>query len=135
MIERDGLPALALISDTALLTAIANDHAYRDIFARQIQALGKENDVLLAISTSGNSENVTRAILKAHECKIGVIALIGKNGGEIAKILGANDIEIRVPSQITPRIQEVHILIIHSLCELVDILLKIKNKVIICEEF
>ncbi|MDR1012350.1 MAG: SIS domain-containing protein [Coxiellaceae bacterium] len=124
IVERNGLSAITLVSDTALLTAISNDYSYQDIFSRQIKALGNKNDVLLSISTSGNSENIIKAILKAHECKIRVIALTGNNGGKIAKILTTDDVEIRVPSSVTPRIQESHILVIHCLCELVDILLK-----------
>jgi phosphoheptose isomerase len=120
MFERDPLPAIALNADAVLLTAIANDYSYYDVFSKQIKALGKKNDVLLAISTTGNSQNIIMAINKAHECGLQVIALTGRDGGKMAMALAAGDIEIRVPSEITPRIQEVHILIIHCLCELID---------------
>lgn len=122
-IERDGLPAVALTADVAVLTAIANDYGYQNVFARQIKALGEEGDVLLAISTSGNSQSIVQAILKAHECGMRVIALTGNDGGAIVNVLDGTDIEIRVPSKATPRIQEMHILIIHCLCDLVDQLL------------
>ncbi len=118
--ERPGLPAVALTTDTSALTAIANDYQYADIFAKQVRALGQAGDVLLAISTSGNSENVLRAVNTAHERGLRVVALTGGDGGTIAQALDSEDIEIRVPAQRTARIQEVHILIIHSLCDLVD---------------
>jgi len=118
--ERPGLPAVALTTDTSTLTAIANDYQYANIFSRQVRALGQTGDVLLAISTSGNSENVLRAVNTAHERDLRVVALTGGNGGTIAQALDPEDIEIRVPAQRTARIQEVHILIIHSLCDLVD---------------
>ena len=118
--ERPGLPAVALTTDTSVLTAIANDYQYADIFSRQVRALGQTGDVLLAISTSGNSENVLRAVNTAHERGLRVVALTGGDGGTIAQALDPEDIEIRVPAQRTARIQEVHILIIHSLCDVVD---------------
>ena len=118
--ERPGLPAVALTTDTSTLTAIANDYQYAGIFSRQVRALGQAGDVLLAISTSGNSENVLQAVNTAHERDIRVVALTGGDGGTIAQALDPEDIEIRVPAQRTARIQEVHILIIHSLCDLVD---------------
>ena len=118
--ERPGLPAVALTTDTSTLTAIANDYQYADIFSRQVRALGQAGDVLLAISTSGHSENVLRAVNTAHVRDIRVVALTGGDGGTIAQALDPEDIEIRVPAQRTARIQEVHILIIHSLCDLVD---------------
>jgi len=118
--ERPGLPAIALTTDSAALTAIANDYQYSDIFAKQVRALGQAGDVLLAISTSGNSENVLRAVTTAHERGLRIVALTGRDGGTIAQVLHANDIEIRVPARRTCRIQEVHILVIHSLCDLVD---------------
>ncbi|EKE01144.1 MAG: phosphoheptose isomerase [uncultured bacterium] len=120
IIERDNLPAISLTADTAVLTAIANDYSYQEVFAKQIKALGRENDVLLAISTSGKSQNVIRAVREAHSRKMQVIALTGGNGGEMASLLKKTDIEIRVPSSVTPRIQEVHILVIHCLCDLID---------------
>ncbi len=118
--ERPGLPAIALTTDTSTLTSIANDYSYERVFARQIEALGQPGDLLLAISTSGNSNNVCAAIDAAHERDMAVIALTGKEGGEAAKLLAPGDVEIRVPSDSTARIQEVHLLIIHCLCDLVD---------------
>lgn len=120
LVERRPLAAIAL-TDSSSLTAIANDYTFDQIFAKQIQALGKPNDVLLAITTSGNSENVVEAIKTAQKQKMNVIALTGGNGGEVGRILNPKDnIEIRVPGTITPRIQEVHILIIHCLCDLIE---------------
>jgi D-sedoheptulose 7-phosphate isomerase len=118
--ERPPLAAIALSTDTSTLTAIANDYCYDDIFAKQITALGAAKDILLAISTSGNSLNVIRAIDAAHERGMKVVALTGHNGGEMATALETSDIEIRVPSDRTARIQEVHLLIIHCLCDLID---------------
>lgn len=120
MIERDNLPAISLVADKAVLTAIANDYAYEEVFAKQVKALGREGDVLLAISTSGKSQNVVRAIQEARKHKMQVIALTGGNSDIIEKLLSNVDVEIRVPSNVTPRIQEVHILIIHCLCGLLD---------------
>ncbi|HBC71789.1 MAG TPA: phosphoheptose isomerase [Coxiellaceae bacterium] len=120
MIERDGLPAVSLTADMAVLTAIANDYGYQNVFAKQVKALGRVGDILLAISTSGNSQSIVQAISMAHEHQMQVIALTGSDGGLMAKLLDKSDIEIRVPSKITPRIQETHILIIHCLCDLVD---------------
>jgi len=119
--ERPGLPAVALTTDSSALTAIANDYQYADVFAKQVRALGQAGDMLLAISTSGNSENILRAVTTAHERNLRVIALTGHDGGILAQNLNAQDIEIRVPAQRTCRIQEVHILVIHSLCALVDV--------------
>ncbi len=118
--ERPGLPAMALTTDTSTLTSIANDYAYEDIFAKQVRALGRQDDVLLAISTSGNSENVCRAIAAAHERAMKVVALTGRDGGRMAGLLADDDVEIRVPASRTARIQEVHLLIIHCLCDLID---------------
>jgi len=118
--ERPGLPAVALTTDTSTLTSIANDYSYEDIFAKQIRALGRQNDVLLAISTSGNSENVCRAIVAAHERDMHVVALTGRDGGRVAGLLKDDDVEIRVPASRTARIQEVHLLVIHCLCDLID---------------
>ena len=119
-LERPGLPALALTTDSSTLTSISNDYAFVEVFAKQVRALGQPTDVLLAISTSGNSENVVRAIRAAHERGLRVVALTGRDGGMIAGSLGAGDIEIRVPAERTCRIQEVHLLIIHCLCDLID---------------
>lgn len=118
--ERPGLPAVALTTDTSTLTSIANDYAYEDIFAKQVRALGRQNDVLLAISTSGNSENVCRAIVAAHERAMKVVALTGRDGGRMAGLLADEDVEVRVPANRTARIQEVHLLVIHCLCDLID---------------
>ena len=120
MIERDPLPAIALNADMAVLTAVSNDYSYNDVFSKQIKAIGRKGDVLLCISTSGNSQNLVRAISKAHECGLQVIALTGRDGGDMANALRASDLEIRVPGTVTPRIQEVHIVIIHCLCDLID---------------
>jgi D-sedoheptulose 7-phosphate isomerase len=119
-IERPGLAALALTTDSSALTSIANDYAFEQIFARQVRALGRPGDVLLAISTSGNSPNVMVAIEAAREVGLSVVALTGRDGGRMAGQLGGEDIEIRVEAVATARIQEVHILIIHCLCDLVD---------------
>lgn len=121
--ERPGLAAIALTVDTSALTAISNDYHYDEIFARQIDALAKPNDVLLAISTSGFSPNVVRAVEQAHEHNMSVVALTGRDGGKIAKVLNEDDVEIRVPSESTARIQEVHLLTIHCLCDQIDELL------------
>ena len=119
-LERPGLPAVALTTDSSTLTSIANDYAFVEIFAKQVRALGQPADVLLAISTSGNSENVARAIRAAHERGLRVVALTGRDGGAIAGLLADGDIEIRVPADRTCRIQEVHLLVIHCLCDLID---------------
>ena len=121
--ERPALAALALTVDTSALTAISNDYHYDETFARQIDALAKPKDVLLAISTSGFSPNVVRAIEQAHEQKMIVVALTGRDGGQVAKILNDSDIEIRVPSESTARIQEIHLLTIHCLCDQIDVIL------------
>jgi len=118
--ERPGLPAVALTTDSSTLTSIANDYSYDQVFSRQVSALGQQGDILLAISTSGNSANVNRAIEAAHERDMQVIALSGKQGGDMASLLTADDVEIRVPSDSTARIQEVHLLAIHCICDLVD---------------
>ncbi len=118
--ERPSLPALALSTDTSTLTSIANDYSFDAVFAKQIKGLGKPGDVLLAISTSGNSKNIIEAILAAQQEDLRVIALTGKEGGAVSGILNEQDIELRVPSYATPRIQETHLLIIHCLCDLID---------------
>jgi len=118
--ERPGLPAIALTTDTSTLTSIANDYQFADVFARQIRALGQAGDILLAITTSGNSVNVLSAIDAAHERGMRVVALTGRNGGEAAGLLQNDDVEIRVPAHSTARIQEVHLLVIHCLCDLID---------------
>lgn len=121
--NRPGLPAIALTLDTLALTSIANDVAFEYVFAKQVLALGQAGDILLAISTSGNSPNVLQAIRAAHTKQMKIVALSGRNGGKMALELGEKDIEIRVPSDSTARIQEVHLLIIHCLCDLIDQLL------------
>ena len=118
--ERPGLPAMALTTDSSTLTSIANDYAFEDIFAKQVRALGQPGDVLLSISTSGNSPNVVRAIAAAHERQLAVVALTGNDGGAMAAAYAANDVEVRVPATRTARIQEVHLLILHCLCDLID---------------
>lgn len=118
--ERPGLAAMALTTDSSTLTSIANDYAYEEIFAKQVRALGKSQDVLLGISTSGNSENVIRAIAAAHQRGMKVVALTGRDGGRMADLFLDDDVEIRVPANRTARIQEVHLLIIHCLCDLID---------------
>ncbi|MCU7916347.1 MAG: phosphoheptose isomerase [Candidatus Thiodiazotropha sp. (ex Gloverina cf. vestifex)] len=118
--ERPGLPAIALTTDSSTVTSIANDYDYSLIFSRQIEALGHPNDVLLAISTSGNSSNVNYAAQSVHEREMAIVALTGRDGGELGKLLTHGDVEIRVPSDVTARIQETHLLIIHCLCDLVD---------------
>ena len=118
--ERDGLAAIALTTDTSTLTSIANDYSYKRIFSRQVQALGQPGDLLLAISTSGESPNVIEAIKTAQQQQIKTIALTGKSGGQIAEILQHDDIELRVASSNTARIQETHLLLIHCLCDLID---------------
>ena len=119
-IERPGLPAVALTTDSSTLTSIANDYSFVEVFAKQVRALGQPADVLLAISTSGNSENVVRAIHAAHERGLRVVALTGRDGGAVAGVLTEDDIELRVPAERTARIQEVHLLVIHCLCDLID---------------
>jgi len=118
--ERPPLAAIALTTDTSTLTSIANDYSYEAIFAKQVMALGNKHDILLAISTSGNSANVLEAIKAAHQRGMKVIALTGRDGGTIAAELNRSDIELRVPAERTARIQEVHLLIIHALCAIVD---------------
>jgi D-sedoheptulose 7-phosphate isomerase len=118
--ERPGLPAMALTTDSSTLTSIANDYCYDDIFSKQVRALGQPGDCLLAISTSGNSENVLRAVQAAHERNVQVVALTGRDGGKMAGIYREGDVEIRVPATSTARIQEVHLLVIHCLCDLID---------------
>lgn len=118
--ERPSLPAIALTTDTSTLTSIANDYHYDEVFSKQLRALGNAGDVLLAISTSGNSSNVIKAIEAAVARDMPIIALTGKDGGDIAGLLGENDVEIRVPSARTARIQEVHLVVIHCLCDIID---------------
>jgi D-sedoheptulose 7-phosphate isomerase len=118
--ERPELPAIALTTDTSILTAVANDYSYEQVFAKQVRALGAKGDVLLAISTSGNSGNVIAAINAAREREMHVVALTGKGGGRIGRLLGAGDAHLCVPHDRTARIQEVHLLLIHCLCDAID---------------
>ncbi len=118
--ERPGLPAFALTTDSSTITSIANDYDYEEVFAKQVRALGQPGDLLLAISTSGESPNVNAAIEAAHEREMYVVALSGKDGGRLATLLAESDREIRAPSESTARIQEVHLLTIHCLCDLID---------------
>ncbi len=118
--DREGLAAMALTTDASTITSIANDYSYEEVFAKQVRALGRPGDLLLAISTSGNSENVNRAIVAAHNCDMRVIAFSGKDGGAMAPLLNDGDVELRVPATSTAGIQEVHLLLIHSLCFLLD---------------
>ena len=121
--ERPPLAAIALTTDTSTLTSIANDYDYKQVFSKQVQALGQPGDVLLAISTSGNSPNVMAAIEAAREREMRVVALTGKGGGQMAAQLADGDIHLCVPSQRTARIQEVHLLTLHCLCDGIDCLL------------
>jgi D-sedoheptulose 7-phosphate isomerase len=118
--ERPALPAIALSTDTSTLTSIANDYSYKEVFSKQIRALGRAGDILLAISTSGNSPNVLEAVKVAQQRNLRVVALTGKEGGALRELLREGDIEICVPSAVTARIQEVHLLAIHCLCDLID---------------
>ena len=118
--ERSPLAAIALTTDTSNLTSIANDYAYEQVFAKQLKALGRRGDVLLALSTSGNSPSVLEAIRAAHELGLQVIALTGNGGGKMAALLGADDVHVCVPHKRTARIQEVHLLVLHCLCDAID---------------
>lgn len=118
--DRPSLPAMALTTDSSTITSIANDYSYDEVFAKQVRALGQSGDILLAISTSGNSRNVINAMEAALSRDMTIVALTGKDGGEMAGLLGEQDVEIRVPSNRTARIQEVHLLVIHNLCECID---------------
>jgi len=118
--ERPGLPAMALTTDSSTITAIANDYSFEEIFSKQVSALGQPGDVLLAISTSGNSANVAAAMKAAQEREMLTVMLSGNDGGMMASLLGDQDIEIRVPSGRTARIQEVHLVVIHCLCDFID---------------
>ncbi|MBW5802872.1 phosphoheptose isomerase [Coxiella endosymbiont of Ornithodoros amblus] len=118
--ERPSFPALALTTDSSTVTAIANDYSYAEVFSKQIVALASTGDILLAISTSGHSKNILQAITAAHMRGMNVVALTGRDGGELVTLLGTDDIEIRVPAESTARIQETHALIIHCLCDIID---------------
>lgn len=118
--ERPELAAIALTTDSSILTAVANDYRFEEVFAKQVRGLGQAGDVLLAISTSGNSANVISAIQAAHERGMAVVALTGKGGGRIAPMLREGDVHLCVPHERTARIQEVHLLMIHCLCDGID---------------
>lgn len=118
--ERPGLPAVALTVDTSALTAIANDYSYDEVFSKQVEALGREGDALLALSTSGNSRNVIAAMKAARARGMAVVALTGRDGGEMARLLGPGDHHLNVSHPRTMRIQEVHILALHCLCDTID---------------
>jgi len=121
--ERPSLPAIALSTDTSTITSIANDYSYNEIFSKQVRALGQAGDILLAYTTSGNSGNIIEAVKAAHDRDMVVIAVTGKDGGQLSSLtlLNENDIELRVPSNSTARIQEVHLLVTHCLCDLIDV--------------
>ena len=119
--ERPGLAAIALTTDTSILTAVGNDYDFKAIFSKQVQALGAPGDVLLAITTSGNSANVLAAVEAAKAKEMTVIALTGRGGGKLRERLGETDVHICVPHERTARIQEVHILALHCLCDAVDL--------------
>jgi D-sedoheptulose 7-phosphate isomerase len=121
--ERPPLAAMALSTDTSTITSIANDYHYNEVFSKQVRALGHPGDLLLAISTSGNSPNVMEAIHAAHERQMAVVALTGKKGGRISALLGTGDVHICVPADRTARIQEVHLLCLHCMCDAIDFLL------------
>ena len=121
--ERPGLAAIALTTDTSTLTSIANDYDFEQVFSKQVRALGHARDLLLAISTSGNSRNVVAAIEAAHEGQMSVVALTGRGGGRIGEVLKPSDIHVCVPATSTARIQEVHLLTLHCLCDAIDCLL------------
>ena len=121
--ERQELAALALTVDSSILTAIGNDYGFEHVFSKQVRALGRAGDVLMAISTSGNSGNVITAIQAAHEAGMRVVAMTGKGGGKIGKMLRDDDVHLCVPAERTARIQEVHLLTIHCLCDGIDALL------------
>jgi len=118
--ERPCLPAIALTTDSSALTSIANDYHFDEVFAKPIRALGHGQDMLLVYSTSGNSPNILSAVVAAHDRDMTVIALTGRDGGALASLLRDSDVEIRVPSQTTARVQEIHLIITHCLCDLVD---------------
>jgi D-sedoheptulose 7-phosphate isomerase len=121
--ERQELAAIALTTDTSILTAVGNDYSYDEIFSKQVRGLGKKGDILIGISTSGNSKNVVKAIEAAKKMGIKIIALTGNSGGKIAGLLDADDIHLCAPSTRTARIQETHLVILHALCDGVDHLL------------
>jgi D-sedoheptulose 7-phosphate isomerase len=118
--ERPELPAISLATDTSILTAVANDYSFEQVYAKQVRGLGAKGDALLALSTSGNSANIVAAINAAHEREMQVVALTGKGGGQVGAMLRATDVHLCVPHERTARIQEVHLLMIHCLCDAID---------------
>ncbi|WP_297449670.1 phosphoheptose isomerase [Ferrovum sp.] len=122
-VERPPLAAIALTTDASTLTSIANDYQFDKVFSKQVQALGQARDILLAISTSGQSPNILEAVRAAHERDMVVVALTGKGGGKLAELLTGNDVHLSVEAQNTARIQEVHILALHCLCDAIDCIL------------
>ena len=118
--ERPELPAISLATDTSILTAIANDYDFAQVFARQVRALGDAGDILLAISTSGNSGNVVAAVDAAHDRGMRIVALTGRGGGRVGELVSVDDVHLCVPHTVTARIQEVHLLTIHCLCDAID---------------
>jgi D-sedoheptulose 7-phosphate isomerase len=119
--ERPGLAAIALTTDSSTLTSIANDYDYVQVFSKQVRALGHSGDVLLAISTSGNSPNVLDAVRAAHDKDMLVVALTGRDGGQMTGLLRTDDVHVCVPATVTARIQEVHLLCLHCLCDAIDV--------------
>jgi D-sedoheptulose 7-phosphate isomerase len=119
--DRPGLPAIALPTDVATVTSIANDYHYDDVFAKPIRALGHAQDLLVMYSTSGNSPNLLKALKAAHDRDMRIIALTGRDGGTVAALLGDGDLELRIPSTSTARIQEAHLLLTHCFCDLIDL--------------
>ena len=118
--ERKELGAIALTTDSSILTAVGNDYSYQDIFSKQVRALGQPGDILLGISTSGNSANVIEAIHAAHQKGLHVVAFTGRDGGKIGPLLKSSDVHLCVPSQRTARIQETHLVLLHCLCDGID---------------
>ena len=118
--DRPGLPAIALTTDVAAITSIANDYQFEEVFAKPIRALGQSNDVLVIYTTSGNSANLLKAASAAHDRDMTIIALTGRDGGPLAPLLRESDLELRIPSDSTARVQEVQLLITHCLCDLID---------------
>ena len=119
--ERPPLAAIALSADTATITATANDYAFEQIFSRQIHGLANSGDLLIVVTTSGNSPNILEAVKAATVMGLDTVALTGRDGGDLAGLLGEGDIELRIPSHSTARIQEAHAIIIHSICDLIDL--------------
>ncbi|HEX9391050.1 MAG TPA: phosphoheptose isomerase [Usitatibacteraceae bacterium] len=118
--EREELAAIALTTDTSILTAVGNDYGYDEIFSKQVRALGKPGDILFGISTSGNSKNVVAAVEAARKKGMTVVGMTGRDGGKIGKLIGKDDVLLNVESPVTARIQEVHLLMLHCLCDSID---------------